>query len=120
MPSSFCIGLPMTLGQWIPFGHLHSAWTAFLEGMSPDDALWSFSANWTTWGRKEIREGYVIVRGDIVGAHFQTVWKDEEEVETETKQADDLAWRKKLADCASWRRSDTFGEATWNTKKGSE
>ena len=50
-------------------------------------------------GRKELRDGYVIVRGGIIGAHFQTVWKDvEEEVETETKQADNLAWRKKLAD----------------------
>ena len=82
----------------LPFGHLHSAWKGFLEGMSPDDALWSFSANWTRWGRKELRHGYVIVRGDIIGAHFQTVWKDVEEEETETKQADNLAWRKKLAD----------------------
>ena len=86
----------------LPFGHLHSAWKAFLEGISPDDALWSFSANWTRWGRKELRDGYVIVRGDIIGAHFQTVWKDvAEEVEIETKQADNLAWRKKLADRAS-------------------
>ena len=83
----------------LPFGHLHSAWKAFLDGIGPDDAVWSYSANWTTWGRKELREGYVILRGDIVGAHFQTVWKDvEEEVETETKQAANIAWRKKLAD----------------------
>ena len=83
----------------VPFGHLHSAWKTFLDGVGPDDAVWSFSANWTRWGRKELRDGYVIVRGDIIGAHFQTVWKDvEEEVETEAKQADNLAWRKKLAD----------------------
>ncbi len=83
----------------LPFGHLHSAWKAFLDGMGPDDSVWSFSANWTSWGRKELREGYVILSGDTVAAHFQTVWKDvEEEVETETKQADNLAWRKKLAD----------------------
>jgi hypothetical protein len=72
----------------VPFGHLHSAWKAFLEGMGPDDALWSFSANWTRWGRKELREGYVIVRSDVVGAHFQTVWKDVgDEAETESMQA---------------------------------
>jgi hypothetical protein len=59
----------------VPFGHLHSAWKAFLDGVGPDDAVWSFSANWTRWGRKELRDGYVIVRGDIIGAHFQTVWK---------------------------------------------
>lgn len=83
----------------LPFGHLNSGWKAFLDGMSPDDAIWSFSASWTTWGRKEIREGYVIVRGETVGAHFQTVWKDfEDEVETESKQADNSAWREKLAD----------------------
>lgn len=83
----------------LPFGHLNSAWKTFLEGMGPDDAVWSFSANWNRWGCKELRDGYVIVRGDIVGAHFQTVWKDvEEEVETEAKRADNLAWRKKLAD----------------------
>ena len=83
----------------LPFGHLNSAWKTFLEGMGPDGAVWSFSANWTRWGHKELRGGYVIVRGDIIGAHFQTVWKDvEEDEETETKQADNLAWRKKLAD----------------------
>ena len=83
----------------LPFGHLNSAWKTFLEGMGPDDAVWSFSANWNRWGRKELRDGYVIVRGDIVGAHFQTVWKDvEEEVETDAKRADNLAWHKKLAD----------------------
>jgi hypothetical protein len=83
----------------VPFGHLHSAWKAFLDGVGPDDAVWSFSANWTRWGRKELRDGYVIVRGDIIGAHFQTVWKDvEEEVETQTKQADNPVWLEKRAD----------------------
>jgi hypothetical protein len=83
----------------VPFGHLHSAWKAFLDGMGPDDAIWSFSANWKRWGRKELRDGYVIVRGDIVGAHFHTVWKDvDEEAETDAEKANNLAWRKKLAD----------------------
>ena len=94
-----CVIDPLGAVPELPFGHLHSAWMAFLEGMSSDDALWSFSANWTTWGRKEIREGYVIVRGDIVVSHLQTVWKDvNNEVETESKQADNSAWREKLAD----------------------
>lgn len=83
----------------LPFGHLNSAWKTFLDGMGPDDAVWSFSANWTRWGRKELREGYVIVCGDIVGAHFHTVWKDVDEgAETDAEKANNLAWRKKLAD----------------------
>ncbi len=83
----------------LPFGHLNSAWKTFLEGMGPDDAIWSFSANWTRWGHKELRAGYVIVRGDIIGAHFQTVWKNvDEEAETDAEKANNLAWRKKLAD----------------------
>lgn len=82
----------------LPFGHLHAAWKSFLDGMGPDDVVWSFSANWTRWGHKELREGYVIVSGDSVGAHFQTVWKDvDEEAETDAEKANNLAWRKKLA-----------------------
>lgn len=60
----------------LPFGHLNGAWRKFLESKSPEDEVWTFSAHWTTsWGQKELRAGYVIVRGDGVGPYFQTVGK---------------------------------------------
>ena len=70
---------PLDAAPPLPFGHLHSAWKAFLDEMKPEDTLWSFSAYWAMWERKQLREGYIIVRGDTVGAHFLTVWKDVEE-----------------------------------------
>ena len=91
---------PLGAVSSLPFGHLHSAWKAFLDGMGPEDAIWSFSAYWTTWGRKELRAGYVAVRGDIVGAHFMTVWKNVE-VHAENamnQRANNLAWLAKQAD----------------------
>lgn len=60
----------------LPFGHLHAAWEQFLEEMEPQDTIWRFSAQWTFWGRKELRGGYVIVRGDVIGPHFMTSFKD--------------------------------------------
>lgn len=59
----------------LPFGHLHAAWKQFLEEVEPQDAIWRFSAQWTFWGQKELRGGYVIVRGDIIGPHFMTSLK---------------------------------------------
>ena len=67
---------PMNAVPDLPFGHLHAAWAKFLEDVGPEGAIWSFSANWTTtWGRKELRAGYVVVRGDSIGPHFLTLWK---------------------------------------------
>jgi len=65
---------PMEAVPDVPFGHLNAAWRKFLAGVGPEDAIWSFSTNWTnTWGRKEVRAGYVVVRGDSIGPHFLTV-----------------------------------------------
>lgn len=61
----------------LPFGHLHGAWSEFLNGHPEGGELWSFSARWqTTWGRKELRLGYVLVQNGSPGAHFLTVRKD--------------------------------------------
>lgn len=66
---------PLEAAPALPFGHLHSAWETFKASIRADDAIWSFSAPWTTeWGRDELREGYVIVRGDAIGPHFLTKW----------------------------------------------
>jgi hypothetical protein len=70
---------PMRAVPNLPFGHLNAAWKRFLEGVKPDDSLWTFAAHWTQWGRKELRQGYVVVRGEVVGQHFLTKWKDIEE-----------------------------------------
>ena len=67
---------PMGAVPDLPFGHLNAAWMKFLTGVGPEDAIWLFSSNWTnTWGRNEVRAGYVVVHGDSIGPHFLTVWK---------------------------------------------
>ena len=64
----------------IPFGHLNAAWRAFISSTGADDEVWSFTAPWqTTWGRKEVRAGYVIVRNGIPASHFLTMWKEIED-----------------------------------------
>ena len=64
----------------LPFGHLNAAWKTFAEGVGADDELWSFTAPWqTTWGRREIRTGYVVVRGGVPAAHFLSMWKEIED-----------------------------------------
>ena len=67
---------PLDAVSDLPFGHLHTAWKQFLGKMEPQDAIWMFSAQWTFWGQKELRGGYVIVRGDSIGPHFMTSFKD--------------------------------------------
>lgn len=96
---------PMGAAPNVPFGHLNAAWKKFCEGLEPSDSLWSFTAPWTSaWGSKDLRQGYVIVRGEEIGAHFITVWKDiEEDTEQETgsgkKDGFDIpAWLRKQAD----------------------
>ena len=96
---------PLGAAPNVPFGHLNTAWKKFCEGMEPNDSLWSFTAHWASaWGSKDIRQGYVIVRGEI-GAHFITVWKDiEEDADQEAvsgKKTDGFdipAWLRKQAD----------------------
>ncbi|MDV2856304.1 hypothetical protein [Oceanimonas sp. CAM02] len=51
----------------LPFGHLHSAWLAFMEKLQPDDEIWSFDAVWeNSWQRKEHLAGYVIRRDGVI------------------------------------------------------
>jgi len=62
---------PMGAVPDLPFGHLNAAWMEFMANLEQQDSVWSFAAQWTTdWGRREIREGYVILRNDNVGQHF--------------------------------------------------
>lgn len=97
---------PLEAAPNLPFGHLNAAWKQFCESLEPDDSLWSFAAHWTTsWGRKDFRQGYAIVRGEEIGCHFITVWKDvedDEEVETATGKTTAVfgipAWLRKQAD----------------------
>jgi hypothetical protein len=82
---------PLKAAPDSPFGHLNTAWQEFLKGLAEGTELWSFSARWqTTWGRKELRSGYVVVEDGVPGAHFLTVWKDipdETEADGSAKQA---------------------------------
>lgn len=97
---------PLGAAPNVPFGHLNAAWKKFCEGIEPHDSLWSFTAQWTSaWGSKDIRQGYVIVRGEEIGAHFITVWKDiEEDADQETANGKKMggfdipAWLRKQAD----------------------
>ena len=77
---------PLDAAPRIPFGHLNPAWEIFKSSIQYGDQLWAFSAPWTSeWGRKEVREGYVILRGETIGPHFLTRWvfidKDSEQGE---------------------------------------
>lgn len=82
---------PLKAVPELPFGHLNTAWQEFLKGRAEGTELWSFLARWqTTWGRKELRSGYVVVQHEVPGAHFLTVWKDipdEAEADAGAKQA---------------------------------
>lgn len=64
----------------LPFGHLNAAWKTFIGTAGVGDEVWSFTAPWhTTWGRKEVRAGYVIVRDGVPAAHMLTMWKEIED-----------------------------------------
>ena len=97
---------PLGAAPNVPFGHLNAAWKKFCEGMEPHDSLWSFTAPWTSaWGSRDVRQGYVIVRGEEIGAHFIAVWKDiEEDADQETVSGkktggfDIPAWLRKQTD----------------------
>lgn len=96
---------PLKAAPELPFGHLNAAWQDFLKGHADGAELWSFSARWqTTWGRKELRCGYVVLHDGVPGTHFLTVWKDvseESEADSSAKQVrvDDISgWLKKHAD----------------------
>lgn len=74
---------PMGAVPDLPFGYLNAAWSQFKSNLLPHDSIWSFSAQWTaSWGSRQIREGYVIVRADNIGPHFLTSlrWLKEEVV----------------------------------------
>jgi len=96
---------PLQAAPELPFGHIHAAWKEFLKGHAEGGELWSFSARWqTSWGRKELRSGYVLVENGSPGAHFLTVWKDiPDDTESEDKakraQVDDIpGWLRRQAD----------------------
>lgn len=95
---------PLKAAPELPFGHLHAAWKEFLSGHSEGGGeLWSFSARWqTTWGRKELRSGYVLVQNGSPGAHFLTVWKDLPD--DADADADDKAKRARADDIPGWLR----------------
>ncbi len=74
----------------LPFGHLNAAWKTFIGSAGADDTIWSFTAPWqTTWGRKEVRTGYVFVRYGAPAGHFRTMCK---EIEDEPKKRPRFGW----------------------------
>jgi hypothetical protein len=61
----------------LPFGHLNAAWLQFKQVLQPQDAIWSFSSNWSAaCERKTIREGYVVTRGKRIGRYVVTSWHE--------------------------------------------
>jgi hypothetical protein len=69
----------------LPFGHLNAVWKTFIDAVAADDELWSFTAPWETmWGRKDVRTGYVVVRGGVPASHFLIMLK---QIEDEPKEA---------------------------------
>lgn len=66
---------PLGAAPRLPFGHLNPAWETFKQSITDGDLLWSFSAPWTSdWGRNEVRDGFVVLRGEATGQHFLTRW----------------------------------------------
>lgn len=55
-----------------PFGHLNSAWQAFVDGQEPEAELWSFRGCWKTQYRDWQMQGYVAMRGEKIGSYFLT------------------------------------------------
>lgn len=71
---------PLGAAPDLPFGHLNAAWKTFIGTAGMGDEVWSFKAPWqTTWGRKEVRAGYVIVRNGVPAAYMLTMWKQIED-----------------------------------------
>ena len=57
----------------LPFGHLHSAWGAYRDELSPDDEIWSFAKTWNDgWQGPQMITGYVAVQNGQTGKHFIT------------------------------------------------
>lgn len=94
----------------LPFGHLNAAWQTFIGGAAEQDDIWSFTApRQTAWSRKEVRAGYVLVRGGVPGAHFLTMRKpidDEAEYTRVSPAKGDGAARIASNEIPSWRRKD--------------
>lgn len=64
---------PMGAAPNVAFGHLNPAWVRFISGLQPQDEIWTFSANWTSfWGSKDVRTGYAVLRGGEVGDYFMS------------------------------------------------
>ena len=64
---------PMGAAPNVAFGHLNPAWGKFISGLQPQDEIWTFSANWTSfWGSKDVRTGYAVLRGGEVGDYFMS------------------------------------------------
>ena len=92
---------PLKAAPDLPFGHLNAAWQEFLQGKADGAELWSFSAQWqTTWGRKELRCGYVVVQDEAPGAHFLAVWK----VIPEEAEGSGSAKKRRAGDIPGWLR----------------
>jgi hypothetical protein len=77
---------PLEAAPSVPFGHLNAVWKKFCEDLEPHDSLWSFTAHRTSsWGCKDIRQGYAIVRGEEIRRHFMTVWKDIDDADEDSQ-----------------------------------
>ncbi len=64
---------PLEAVPRLPFGHLNPAWEIFKESLQDEDQLWSFSAPWeSAWRSNEVRSGYVVLRGEVIGPYFLT------------------------------------------------
>ena len=64
---------PMKAVPALPFGHLHDVWLKYLESLTEDCELWSFTAHWVSeQGVEELRLGYVAVLKGVPGAYLMT------------------------------------------------
>ena len=60
----------------LPFGHVNVAWERFKQNLALGDEVWSFSQPCEEFGRKGIRNGYVILHDGALGALWVTDYRD--------------------------------------------
>lgn len=64
---------PLGAAPRLPFGHLNSAWETSSNRFRTRINCGRFRPWTSDWGRNEVRDGYVVLRGDAP-PHFLTHW----------------------------------------------
>lgn len=96
---------PLNAVPSLPFGHLNSVWKKILNESGNSSEWWSFAAEWkTSWGHREFRAGYALVKDSKPGEFILTVLKDLPDVDLDKKASSPLS--SGVANIPSWLRKN--------------